>query len=120
MLHLYIFIYVTKLHLLYIYLNLVHEDYNDAVESYASVKRLKGKLKKVSVRLRTTGVNNDNTNQKGLRKIIKRNINVTDFDQVFDVLITCIFILLVNLLYHHHFVPILLLWCSPKFKLIVV
>lgn len=60
----------------------VHEDYNDAVESYASVKRLKGKLKKVSVRLRTTGVNNDNTNQKGLRKIIKRNINVTDFDQM--------------------------------------
>uniref|UniRef100_A0A2S2NVM6 Uncharacterized protein n=1 Tax=Schizaphis graminum TaxID=13262 RepID=A0A2S2NVM6_SCHGA len=98
----------------------VHEDYNDAVESYASVKRLKGKLKKAPVRLRTTGVNNDNTNQKGLRKIIKRNINVTDFDQVFDVLITCIFILLVNLLYDHYFVSNSLLWCSLKFKLIVV
>ncbi|XP_022179342.1 serine/arginine repetitive matrix protein 1-like isoform X3 [Myzus persicae] len=60
----------------------VHEDYNDAVESYASVKRLKGKLKKGPVHLRTTGVNNDNTNQKGLRKIIKRNINVTNFDQM--------------------------------------
>ncbi|CAI6343226.1 unnamed protein product [Macrosiphum euphorbiae] len=60
----------------------VHEDYNDAVESYASVKRLKGKLKKGPARLRTTGVNNDNTNQKGLRKIIKRNINVTNFDQM--------------------------------------
>ncbi|XP_025192497.1 serine/arginine repetitive matrix protein 1-like isoform X2 [Melanaphis sacchari] len=60
----------------------VHEDYNEAVESYASVKRLKGKLKKAPVRLRTTGVNNDNINQKGLRKIIKRNINVTDFDQM--------------------------------------
>ncbi|KAL5239592.1 hypothetical protein ACI65C_007002 [Semiaphis heraclei] len=59
----------------------VHEDYNDAVESYASVKRLKGKLKKGPVHLRTTCVNNDNTNQKGLRKIIKRNINVTNFDQ---------------------------------------
>jgi len=102
------------------YYNLVHEDYNDAVESYASVKRLKGKLKKGPVRLRTTGVNNDNTNQKGLRKIIKRNINVTGFDQVFDVLITCIFTLLVNLLYDNYFVSTLLLWCSSKFKLIVV
>jgi len=106
--------------LLCIYYNLVHEDYNDAVESYASVKRLKGKLKKGPARLRTTGVNNDNTNQKGLRKIIKRNINVTNFDQVFYVLITCIFILLVNLFYDNNFVSILLLWCSPKFKSVIV
>lgn len=55
------------------------------------MKRPKGKLKKVPARLRTTCVNNDNTVQKGLRKIIKRNINVTDFDQVFEVLITCIY-----------------------------
>ncbi|KAL4097809.1 hypothetical protein QTP88_022521 [Uroleucon formosanum] len=97
----------------------LHEDYN-AVESYASVKRLKGKLKKGPARLRTSVVNNDNTNQKGLRKIIKRNINVTNFDQVFYVLITCIFILLVNLFYDNYFISILLLWCSPKFKSIVV
>jgi len=67
------------------------EDYDDEIESYASVKRLKGKIKKIPARLRTTGVNNDKTVQKGLRKIITRNINVTDFDQVFEVLITCIF-----------------------------
>ncbi|VVC45490.1 Hypothetical protein CINCED_3A007814 [Cinara cedri] len=58
------------------------EDYNDEVKSYASVKRLKGKLKKVPVHLRTTGLNNDRNIQKGLRKIIKRNVNVTDFDQM--------------------------------------
>lgn len=43
------------------------------------------------MRLRTSGVNNDSTIHKGLRKIIKRNVNVTDFNQVFDVLITCIY-----------------------------
>lgn len=69
------------------------------------MKRLKGKLKKVPVHLRTTGVSNDRKIQKGLRKIIKRNVNVTDFDQVFDVLVTFIFFLLVNLLYDYHFVP---------------
>lgn len=90
------YIQIYKYFLITFILYLDHEDFNDAVESYASVKRLKGKLKKVPVRLRTS-VNNDNTNQKGLRKIIKRNIIVTDFDQVFDVLITCIFIFLVNL-----------------------
>lgn len=66
------------------------EDYGDKVESYASCKRLKGKFKKVPVCL-PSGVNNDKTIQKGLRKIIKRNVNVTDFDQVFYVLITCVF-----------------------------
>jgi len=58
------------------------EDYDDEIQSYASVKRLKGKLKKVPIRMRATGVNNGNTVQKGLRKIITRNINVTDFDQM--------------------------------------
>lgn len=55
--------------------------------------------------LRTTGVSNDRKIQKRLRKIIKRNVNVTNFDQVFDVLKTCIFFLLVNFLYGYHFVP---------------
>lgn len=97
--------------LLFIYSCLDQEDYCNEAESYASVKRLKGKLKKVPVRSRTTGVNHDTTIQKGLRKIIKRNINVTDFDQVFDVLITSIFFLLVNLLYMaYYFVPYLHLY----------
>lgn len=98
------------------------EDYSNETESYGSVKRLKGKLKKVPARLRTTGVNHDTTIQKGLRKIIKRNINVTDFDQVFDVLITSIFFLLVNLLYTYYFVPYLHLYglYSQKVKFVVV
>lgn len=75
---------------MFIYHCLDQEDFEE-IESYASVKRLKGKLKKVPVRLRTSGVNNDNTIHKGLRKIITRNVNVTDFNQVFDVLITCIY-----------------------------
>lgn len=58
------------------------EDFDEEVKSYASVKRLKSKLKKLPMRLRTSGVNNDNTIQKGLRKVITRNINVTDFDQM--------------------------------------
>lgn len=99
------------------------ESYSNQTESYASVKRLKTtKLKKVPARLRTTGVNHDTTIQKGLRKIIKRNINVTDFDQVFDVLITSIFFLLVNLLYTYYFVPYLHLYGlkSHKVKFVVV
>lgn len=77
---------------MFYYFCLDEEDYDDEVESYASVKRLKGKLKRVPVHLRSMSVNNDNSIQKGLRKIIKRNINVTDFNQVLIiVLITCIF-----------------------------
>lgn len=75
----------------YLNIHLDQEDYDDEIQSYASVKRLKGKLKKVPIRMRTTGVNSGNTVQKGLRKIITRNINVTDFDQVFVILFTCIF-----------------------------
>lgn len=98
------------------------EEYSNETESYASVKRLKGKLKKVPARSRTTGVNHDTTIQKGLRKIIKRNINVTDFDQVFDVLITSIIFLLVNLLYTYTFVPYLHLYGlkSHKVKFVIV
>jgi len=89
------------------------QDYDDEIQSYASVKRLKGKLKKVPIHMRATSVNNGNTVQKGVRKIIMRNINVTDFDQVFDVLITCIFPLwsigyILNILFsiHTYMIPI--------------
>lgn len=65
-------------------------------------------------RLRTTGVSNDNSVQKGLRKIIKRNVNVTDFDQVFDVLITCIFSHLFILLYTYQYVSNIIYTISIK------
>lgn len=61
--------------------------YNDEVDSYSSAKRLKGNCKKVPLHFQVTGVSNNNMKQKGLKKIIRQNINVTDIDQVFDVLI---------------------------------
>ncbi|XP_025411934.1 serine/arginine repetitive matrix protein 1-like isoform X2 [Sipha flava] len=66
------------------------EVYDSEEESYTNVKKQKAKLKKVPLHSRKV-VNSGNTIQKGFKKIKKRNINVTDFDQVFDVLITCIF-----------------------------
>ncbi|XP_060872401.1 uncharacterized protein LOC132946423 isoform X1 [Metopolophium dirhodum] len=82
--------------------------YNDEVDSYSSAKRLKGNCKKVPLHLRVTGVSNNNMKQKGLKKIIRQNINITDIDQVFDVLIIYnFFFTFVNLLYYYHFNPIL-------------
>lgn len=76
------------------------QEYDSEGESYTNVKRQKAKLKKVPIHLRTV-VNSGNTIQKGFKKIKKRNINVTDFDQVFDVLITCIFSYWSTLLAYH-------------------
>ncbi|XP_060872402.1 uncharacterized protein LOC132946423 isoform X2 [Metopolophium dirhodum] len=56
--------------------------YNDEVDSYSSAKRLKGNCKKVPLHLRVTGVSNNNMKQKGLKKIIRQNINITDIDQM--------------------------------------
>lgn len=72
---------------------------NDEVESYSCAKRLIRNNKKVPLHFGVKGVSNNNMKQKGLKKIIRQNINVTDIDQVFDVLIICNFIFtLVNLL----------------------
>ncbi|XP_022172569.1 uncharacterized protein LOC111035312 isoform X1 [Myzus persicae] len=75
-------------------------NHNDEVENYSSAKRLKANYKKVPLHLRVTGVSNNNMKQIGLKKIIRQNINVTDIDQVFDVLITCNFFL--HLLNYNH------------------
>lgn len=104
--------------ILLIFVYLGQEEYDNGGESYANVKRPKAKLKKVPVHLRT-GVNSGNTIQKGFKKVKKRNINVTDFDQVFDVLITFNLILLVNLC-AYHIVPNLYNILPSKFNLIVV
>lgn len=109
----------NELFIIYFILLKDEEEYGNEVETYSSVKRLKGKLKKIPVRLQTSSINKDNTIQKGIRKIIKRNINVTNFDQVFYVLITCIFSWLFYLLYASHFIylnnP-----CLQKFEFIRV
>jgi hypothetical protein len=63
------------------------DQYNDYDgESYTSAKRLKSNFKKVPLHSRVTGAHNNNTKLKGLKMIIRQNINVTDIDQVFDVL----------------------------------
>ncbi|XP_016663421.1 uncharacterized protein LOC100569986 isoform X2 [Acyrthosiphon pisum] len=56
--------------------------YNDEVDSYSSAKRLKGNCKKVPLHFQVTGVPNNKMEQKGLKKIIRQNINVTDIDQM--------------------------------------
>ncbi|XP_050523771.1 serine/arginine repetitive matrix protein 1-like isoform X2 [Daktulosphaira vitifoliae] len=62
--------------------NLLEKNLEDKEESYESVKKLKGKLKKVPSRLRTIGITENLTIHKGLRKMKKRNISVTDFNQM--------------------------------------
>jgi hypothetical protein len=64
--------------------------YDSEGESYTNVKKQNAKLKKGPMHLSTV-VNSGNTIQKGFKKIKKCNINVTDFDQVFYIVITCIF-----------------------------
>ncbi|XP_050441875.1 serine/arginine repetitive matrix protein 1-like isoform X2 [Adelges cooleyi] len=58
------------------------ENYTDDKKSYASVKRLKGKLKTAPTLLRRAGITQNITIHKGLRKLKKRNISVTDFNQM--------------------------------------
>ncbi|XP_025199290.1 uncharacterized protein LOC112597451 [Melanaphis sacchari] len=83
-------------------------NYNDELESFTNAKRLKDNFKEVPLHLRVTGVPDYNIKQKGLKKIIRQNINVTDIDQVFDVLIICkVLFTFVNLIYFYHLIPIL-------------
>jgi hypothetical protein len=88
------------------------DQYNDYDgESYTSAKRLKSNFKKVPLHSRVTGAHNNNTKLKGLKMIIRQNINVTDIDQVFDVLnhmqFFFFFFFFVNLIHYYYFIPIL-------------
>jgi len=78
------------------------DQYNnrDKLEFSTSAKRLKSNFKKEPLHLRVTSVHNNNMKLKGSKKIIRQNINVTDIDQVFDVLIICNFFFnFVNFIY---------------------
>ncbi|XP_026805558.1 probable myosin light chain kinase DDB_G0279831 isoform X2 [Rhopalosiphum maidis] len=86
------------------------DQYNDYDgESYTSIKRLKSNFKKVPLHSKVTGAHNNNTKLKGLKMIIRQNINVTDIDQVFDVLIICnfFFFTFVKLMHYYYAIPIL-------------
>jgi len=79
------------------------DQYNNSekLESSTSAKRLKNNFKKELLHLRVTSVHNNNMKLKGSKKIIRQSINVTDIDQVFDLLIICnFFFTFVNFIYY--------------------